>query len=198
MRWVSDDKRLYVVIELASSRVNARHNLLTHVLSLPRQKTERTGEIRHRHPTWFVAVLLTSSVFCVDGALSFAEDFSMDSTIARDIITVVRIGPEPDQQASVLCLCQQHPYRGAGSRAISVSVFILHHDLRLDFDIPFPLETSASVLEKARVFFDSIGSKILRPLFLCVLLSCFVSLVVFSCIFFCVFVFAHLGADGHC
>lgn len=64
-----------------------------------------------------------------------------------------------------LCLCQQHEpdstaHKGLGQNNIKVTIYILHHRMKLKISIAMPsgnFDTISSDLMDAHVFFDSIG-----------------------------------------
>jgi len=58
-----------------------------------------------------------------------------------------------DQNSNAVCLCQRHSYNPV-TGSIPITVYILHHDVRLDFDIPIPMDRDPNTI---RVHFDVVG-----------------------------------------
>lgn len=67
-----------------------------------------------------------------------------------------------EMSGNAVCLCQQHPVEpNAFSPSINVSIFVLHHKMKLDFSIPMNGPNDAAFVTSARVFFDCIGDLLL-------------------------------------
>jgi hypothetical protein len=83
------------------------------------------------------------------------------TALVDDDLKVLRFTVDDSlQQNPAICLCQQHAYV-AGSRSIAITVFIFHHDLQLDFSIPFPDSVPAETISKTKVFFEVNGSRMM-------------------------------------
>lgn len=83
------------------------------------------------------------------------------TALVEDDLRVLRFNADDSQQqTAAICLCQQHAYI-PGTRSIAITIFIFHHDLQLDFAIPFAESVAVETIARTKVYFEVTGNRLL-------------------------------------
>lgn len=81
--------------------------------------------------------------------------------LVEDYLRVVRFHTDDNNPANqAMVLCQQHGC-APGARSIAITLFVFHHDVQIDFVIPFPESVASDVIARTRVCFEVMGSRLL-------------------------------------